>query len=90
VTQFVQSNGPGVQHIAFRVKELSSAISALESRGMEFWTPRLDSDGLSQIFSRRDPATGLMLEFVERRDFDGFRDENVHRLFESLEKQSAY
>jgi hypothetical protein len=39
------------------------------------------------IFSTRDDATGLMIELIERREFDGFRDENVLRLFEALEEQ---
>lgn len=89
-TQFVESFGAGVQHVAFRVDNLGHAISAMEVNGLEFSSPRLDSDGLSQIFSLRDPATGLMVELIERRDFDGFRDENVQRLFDSLENQKLF
>lgn len=89
-TRFVQSKGSGVQHVAFRVQNLTQAISKLEASGLAFSTPRLDGDGLSQIFSMRDAATGLMIELIERRGFDGFRDENVHRLFDSLETQDLY
>jgi hypothetical protein len=31
-----------------------------------------------------------MIELIERRDFNGFRDENVQRLFDSLETQELY
>jgi 4-hydroxyphenylpyruvate dioxygenase-like putative hemolysin len=86
-TQFVETYGPGVQHVAFLVTDLGQAIEAMEGTGMTFSSPRLDSDGLSQIFSHRDPTTGLMVELIERRDFNGFRDENVQRLFDSLEAQ---
>lgn len=89
-TQFVESFGAGVQHVAFRVHDLGRAITAMEARGLNFNSPRLDSDGLSQIFSHRDPSTGLMVELIERRDFDGFRDENVQRLFDTLETKQLF
>lgn len=89
-TQFVNNFGAGVQHVAFRVNDLAEAIESMESRGMQFSSPRLDSDGLSQIFSRRDEATGLMVELIERRNFHGFRDENVQRLFDSLEAEELF
>jgi methylmalonyl-CoA/ethylmalonyl-CoA epimerase len=86
-TQYVETFGPGVQHVAFLVTHLGDAITAMEKNGMKFSSPRLDSDGLSQIFSHRDASTGLMVELIERRNFNGFRDENVQRLFDSLEEQ---
>jgi len=90
VAQFVAEHGSGVQHIALRVQDLTQAIRELESTGMKFSTPRLDSEGLSQIFSVRDGSTGLMVEFIERRNYDGFSDENVQRLFQSLEARGTY
>ncbi len=89
-SQFVSNFGPGVQHVAFRVRDLGRAVRSMQATGMEFSSPRLDSDGLSQIFSHRDESTGLMVELIERRDFNGFRDENVQRLFDSLETQELY
>lgn len=90
-SEFVENFGPGVQHVAFRVNDLASAIGAMQANGLEFSSPRLDSDGLSQIFSKRDPSTGLMVELIERRDgFDGFRDDNVQRLFDSLEEKHLF
>jgi methylmalonyl-CoA/ethylmalonyl-CoA epimerase len=88
VTQFVERHGAGVQHIALRVKDIGEAISALPQ--MRFSTPRLDCPPLSQIFSLRDPDTGLMLELIERRNYEGFSDQNVEALFKSLEERSIY
>ena len=90
VTQFVDRHGPGVQHIALQVRNLGQAITTLEASGMEFSTPRLDGEGLSQIFALRDPKTGLMIEVIERRNYAGFSDENVRRLFNSLEQRGLY
>lgn len=89
-SQFVESFGPGVQHVALRVKSLRDASAVMGENGLRFSSPRLDSDGLSQIFSERDPSTGLMIELIERRDYEGFRDENVQRLFDALEEKQMY
>ncbi|MBW8832791.1 MAG: hypothetical protein JF606_26020 [Burkholderiales bacterium] len=72
------------------VRDLGHAIDTLQARGLEFSTPRLDGEGLSQIFGMRDPATGLMIELIERRNYTGFSDENVRRLFSSLETRQLY
>jgi len=90
VAQFTQRHGPGVQHVALNVRDLGHAIDTLQARGLEFSTPRLDGEGLSQIFGMRDPATGLMIELIERRNYTGFSDENVRRLFSSLETRQLY
>jgi methylmalonyl-CoA/ethylmalonyl-CoA epimerase len=90
VAQFTQRHGPGVQHVALNVRDLGHAIDTLQARGLELSTPRLDGEGLSQIFGMRDPATGLMIELIERRNYTGFSDENVRRLFSSLETRQLY
>lgn len=88
ITRFVDEHGAGVQHVALRVRDIGNAIVAMSQEDDDpFCTPRLDSEGLSQIFVSRDRATGLMIELVERHDYNGFCDENVQRLFESLERQ---
>ena len=89
-SQYIENFGAGVHHVAFQVNDLGQAIQSMQSKGVEFSTPRLDSDGLSQIFLNRDRSTGLMIEFIERRNFEGFRDENVQRLFDVLEVQDIY
>jgi methylmalonyl-CoA/ethylmalonyl-CoA epimerase len=92
VTEFVDKCGPGVQHIALRVNNLAAAIASLQSKGVEFATPLLEDNaaGLAQIFTVRDPSTGLMLEFIQRSAGTGFSDKNVTKLFESLEERKLY
>lgn len=90
-TQFVRQFGAGVQHVAFRVTDLARAAELMRANGLEFSSPQLDSDQLSQIFSTRNEATGLMVELIERQGgFEGFRDENVQRLFDSLESRNLF
>lgn len=36
------------------------------------------------------PASGLMIELIERRNYEGLSDENVQRLFDSLEAKQLY
>lgn len=90
-SQFVRNFGAGVQHVAFRVADLGQAAEIMAAQGLQFSSPRLDSDQLSQIFSMRDGSTGLMVELIERQGgFEGFRDENVQRLFDSLESRELF
>jgi 4-hydroxyphenylpyruvate dioxygenase-like putative hemolysin len=76
ITQYVERHGPGIQHVALRVQHIGEAISALEANQFAFSTPRLDSKPLSQIFSVRDPATNMMIELIERRNYT----QNPHEL----------
>ncbi|WP_338845999.1 VOC family protein [Massilia sp. W12] len=90
-SQYVDKHGPGVQHVAFRVADLDEAVQQLRAQGMEFSTPLLEGEDLSQIFSVRHPASGMMVELIERRNgYTGFHDGNVQRLFDALEKQELY
>ncbi len=90
-SQFVREFGAGVQHVAFRVSDLTQAAAMMRAQGLTFSSPQLDSDQLSQIFSLRNEATGLMVELIERQGgFEGFRDENVQRLFDSLESRNLF
>jgi methylmalonyl-CoA/ethylmalonyl-CoA epimerase len=90
-SQFVRQFGAGVQHVAFRVRDIARTADIMRSQGLEFSSPQLDSDQLSQIFSTRNEATGLMVELIERQGgFEGFRDENVQRLFDSLESRNLF
>lgn len=92
VSEFVDRKGCGVQHIALRVQSIAQAVESLQARGVAFATPVLRDEqaGLAQIFTLRDPATGLMVEFIERGAGSGFSDSNVTRLFETLEERQLY
>jgi methylmalonyl-CoA/ethylmalonyl-CoA epimerase len=89
VSKYVEHYGPGVQHIAVAVDNLPEMAEELKGAGMEFDTNVISSPGLRQIFSARDPGSGMMYEFIERMGGD-FSDESVKSLFEQLEKKDAF
>jgi methylmalonyl-CoA epimerase len=89
VSKFVEHFGSGVQHIAIGVKDLPEMAEELKAAGMEFDTTVIQSPGLRQIFSKRDPGSGMMFEFIERMGGD-FSDESVQQLFLQLEQKDAY
>lgn len=89
VSKFVENFGAGVQHIAMGVENLPEMAEELKAAGMEFDTSVISSPGLRQIFTHRDPGSGMMFEFIERMGGD-FTDQSVQQLFEQLEKKDAY
>jgi methylmalonyl-CoA epimerase len=89
VSRYVDHYGPGVQHIAVAVENLPAMAEDLKKAGMEFDTNVISSPGLRQIFSARDPKSGMMYEFIERMGGD-FSDESVKSLFEQLEQKDAF
>lgn len=89
VSRFVEHFGPGVQHIAIGVEDLPEMAQDLKAAGMEFDTTVIQSPGLRQIFTKRDPGSGMMFELIERMGGD-FSDASVQQLFEQLEKKDSY
>lgn len=89
VSKYVEHYGPGVQHIAMAVENLPALAEELKAAGLEFDTNVISSPGLRQIFSKRDPGSGMMYELIERMGGD-FSDESVKSLFEQLEKKDAF
>jgi methylmalonyl-CoA/ethylmalonyl-CoA epimerase len=89
VSRFVDNYGAGVQHIAIGVEDLPAMAEDLKGAGMEFDTNVIEGGGLRQIFSHRDPGSGIMFEFIERLGGD-FSDESVKNLFEQLEKKNTF
>jgi methylmalonyl-CoA epimerase len=90
VARFIDEFGQGVQHVAIEVDSVNEVAEKLRERGLEFETSVITSPGLTQIFTKRDPSSGVMLEFIERTGVDGFSEDNVTSLFEQLEKSTAY
>ena len=89
VSKYVEHYVPGVQHIAIGVENLPEMAEDLKKAGLEFDTNVISSPGLRQIFSKRDPGSGMMYEFIERMGGD-FSDESVKSLFEQLEAKDSY
>lgn len=90
VTRYVQQYGPGVQHVAFLVQDMEAVVADLQGRGVAFDTGIIAAPGLEQAFTRRHPISGMMYELIERTGEEGFSDDNVKRLFESLEQKDAF
>jgi methylmalonyl-CoA/ethylmalonyl-CoA epimerase len=89
VSKFVENFGAGVQHIAIGCTNLPEMADELKAAGMEFDTTVIQSPGLRQIFSKREPGSGMMFEFIERMGGD-FTDQSVQQLFEQLEQKDHY
>jgi methylmalonyl-CoA/ethylmalonyl-CoA epimerase len=90
VSRLVQNFGPGVAHIALAVDSAQDAETALSATGLQFDTTLIQGAGLSQIFSRRDPNSGLSFEFIARSGEENFLEENVNELFAQLERSGNY
>lgn len=90
VQRYIDRFGPGVQHMAYLVDDINKAYEQLLDRGMKFSTTVLDAPGLRQVFTKRDPNTGMMHELIQRTDQGNFDEANVNQLFEQLEASNEY
>ncbi len=89
VSRYVEHYGPGVQHIAIGVTNLPQLVEELKASGVAFDTTIIEGSGLRQIFTKRDPGSGMMYEIIERLGGD-FSDESVQNLFNQLEEHDSY
>lgn len=89
VSRYVEHYGPGVQHIALAVENLHDVAEALRADGMEYDTNVIDGPGLRQIFTHREPNSGMMFEIIERHGGD-FSDQSVQQLFQQLEDKDSF
>ena len=90
VDRYIKKYGPGVQHIAFKVTDLDAVYKQLTESGVEFATNIISAPGLRQLFTKRDPNTGMMHEFIERTEQSNFDENNINQLFEQLEASNQY
>jgi len=89
VCQFIERFGPGVQHIALRVANLSDAIKHAEQTGAASDITPIEGDGIKQTFLRRDPGSGVRVELIERNG-GTFNDASVEQLFREFERRGLY
>lgn len=90
VSRLISEYGVGVAHIALEVGEAEQVADTLNQRGLGFDTSLIKGQGLKQIFSSRDPNSGLSFEFIERGEEQGFLESNVNELFAQLERNGTY
>ena len=89
VSKFLAEFGAGMHHIALAVADLDLAIGRVISTGGCIDTPVVHDNGIRQVFLRRDPATGIRIELIERHDVS-FSKQNVEQLFKAFEEKDLY
>lgn len=74
----------GIHHIAYQVDNVTETMNRWVENGLaEFTTSRpISSDGLEQCFTKENPITGIVYEFVSRTT-KGFNVSNVKDLMKS-------
>lgn len=90
VSRYIEAYGPGVQHVAIEVPDPQEAIEDLRRRGADLLTGIIHGPGLDQIFTKREPNSGIQLEIIARAENDGFDPANVQELFEAMERENVF
>ena len=90
VSRYIEQYGPGVQHIALQVRDLPKILEQLTGLGLNFNTTLIEGDGIRQIFTCRDPNSGMMFELIEREPNGKITDRSVQQLFDELEKKGGF
>ena len=89
VSRFIEHFGPGVQHIAFGVRDMDEAVERLGASGGVIDTPLIVDTGIRQAFLRRDAGSGVRVELIERTG-GSFSDNTVRQLFLAFETNDLY
>jgi methylmalonyl-CoA epimerase len=90
VSRYIEAYGPGVQHVAIEVPDPQEALDDLRARGADLLTGIIHGPGLDQIFTKREPSSGIQLEIIARAENDGFDPSNVQELFEAMERENVF
>ncbi len=90
VSRYIEAYGPGVQHVAIEVPDPQEALEDLSARGADLLTGIIHGPGLDQIFTKREPNSGIQLEIIARAENEGFDPRNVQELFEAMERENVF
>jgi methylmalonyl-CoA epimerase len=90
VSRYIEAYGPGVQHVAIEVSDPEDALEDLRAGGADLLTGIIHGPGLDQIFTKREPNSGVQLEIIARAENDGFDPSNVQELFEAMERENVF
>ena len=68
VARFINARGEGIQHIAFKVKNIEEAIEELKSKGIKMidQQPRPGAGGAKIAFIHPKETNGVLIELCER------------------------
>ena len=69
VAGFIEKKGPGIQHIAFRVADIETALEELKEKGIRLIdnTHRIGAGGAKIAFIHPKETFGVLVELCERR-----------------------
>ncbi len=69
VARFIEKNGQGIQHIAFRVADIEAALEELREKGVQLIdnTPRIGAGGAKIAFLHPKETNGVLVELCERK-----------------------
>src|SRR5215510_1073806 len=70
ISKFLEKRGPGIHHIAVRVKDIKAALQSLKSKGARLIDeePRNGAAGCLVAFVHPSSTGGVLIELVERSD----------------------
>lgn len=68
IARFIEKNGPGVQHIAFRVDDIEAAIAYMQEKGMRMIdeVPRYGAGGAKIAFVHPKGTSRVLVELTQR------------------------
>ena len=68
IAKFIEKKGEGIQHIAFRVENIESALAELKAKGVRLIdeTPRKGAGGAKIAFLHPKATSGVLVELCER------------------------
>lgn len=90
ISRYIENYGSGIQHIAFEVESIYKLNEQIKAEDLEFETGIIECEGTSQRFLKRDPNTGMMIEFIERKGEKMFCEESVDEIFKQLEANNSF
>jgi len=84
VKEWVKQHGNALHHIAYAVDDIKKEVADMKRKGIQFTTEEvLDSEELTQIFTKPAPETGIIHEIIQRKGSKSFSVNNVKRLMAS-------
>ncbi|SCZ75986.1 methylmalonyl-CoA epimerase [Acidaminobacter hydrogenoformans] len=70
IAKFIEKNGEGIQHIAFRVDNIEEAIEAMKEKGLRMIdeSPRYGAGGAKIAFMHPKSTGRVLIELSERNE----------------------
>ena len=68
IAKYIEKNGEGIQHIAFRVKNIEEALAELKTKGIQLIDekPRRGAGGAKIAFLHPKSTFGVLVELCEK------------------------